>query len=179
MAATFSLHAQAVAWAAGKNMLAISNHTGSGVVLRIYRLYLINVSTGAVTGAMCTLDVMRFTSVSSFTGGSAISFIKLDTNSTTPPATVLANAGTTTSLTKSAEVFRRVLWSNDEVASAGTGVEDITTMIPLCKIFDTGLNSNVEPIVLREGEGLVLFTPASGGGTYAGSVDIAAELTIT
>lgn len=178
MAQTYTLYAAGVAWAANKNMIAISNHTGSGRVLRLFRLWLINYASATVTGGFCAAQLDRCSSVASFTAGTALTFLKHDSNSENLPAQILANTGTTTVLTRTG-TFRNHTICNDEVALSSGHIEDFRTLVPMCIIWDAGYgNSTIEPIVMRTGEGVVLFTPAAGGGTYAGNVDICAELTL-
>jgi hypothetical protein len=180
MANTFMLYANAVTWAAGKNMLAINNHTGSGQVVRIYRIWMNNISASTVTGGTCLTQMFRYTSVASFTAGTSIAFNKMDSTAAAPNANIFANAGTTTSLTKDAVPFRQILRSNDELALSTGHLEDLESILPLSLIWESGYGfSTVEPITLRAGEGLVLFTPSSGGGTYAGQTEINVELTVT
>jgi hypothetical protein len=179
MAATYTIAANGVAWAAGKNMLAISNHTGSGKIVRVYRMWLHNVATSAVTGGMCVSQLDRCASVASFTAGTAITPSKHDSTSAAIPAQILVNTGTSTTLTRSG-TYRTVLWANDELVLADATLEGFGAVIPFGLIWDSGYgNSTVQPITLREGEGLVLYTPAAGGGTYVGTVEIYAEVTIT
>lgn len=180
MANTFMLYANAVTWAANKNMLAINNHTGSGQIVRIYRIWMNNISASTVTGGVCLVQMFRYTSVASFTGGTSISFNKMNSTNSSPNINIFANSGTTTVLTKDSIPFRQILRSNDELALSTGHYEDIQSIIAFSNIWDSGyINSNVEPITLRAGEGLVLYTPSSGGGTYAGQTEINVELTVT
>jgi hypothetical protein len=159
-------------------MIAIVNHTGSGRVLRLFRLWLINTASAAVTGGTCVSQLDRCTSVASFTAGTALTFLKHDSNSETPPATVLANTGTTTVLTRSG-TYRNIMSYNEEIVLSTGHPEDLMTLVPFGLVWDAGYgNSTIQPITMREGEGVVLYTPSSGGGTYAGNVDICAELTL-
>lgn len=178
MANTFSINTQGVTWAADKNMLALQNHTGSGVVLSVFRIWLFNPQTSALTASTCKIQLWSYTSVSSFTGGSAQTFVKHDTNYSNLPSQVSANSGTTTVLTKN--VLLRQIIRHAEEAAVGTGGkgELETGFPPLNMIWDSGYSDSVlQPLTLREGQGLVLYTPSSGGGTYQGSTDICVEFT--
>jgi hypothetical protein len=177
MADTYIAYAPGVTLSAGKNMLAISNHTGSGKTLKIYRIWLINTSVANVAGGTCLVQIQRNASVASFTGGSAITPVKLKTASPNLHANILINAGTTTTLT-STGVFRQLLWCSEEVQVASLHLEDLLSIPAFGLVWDSGYgNSTVEPITLREGFGLTIATPAAGGGTYAGNVDLSVEFT--
>ncbi len=129
MAQTYTLYAAGVTWAANKNMIAIVNHTGSGRVLRLFRLWLINTASATVTGGTCVSKLDRCTSVASFTAGTSLTFLKHDSNSETPPATVLANTGTTTVLTRSG-TYRNIMSYNEEIALSSGHPEDLMTLVP-------------------------------------------------
>lgn len=178
MAASYTINTQAITWAAGKNMLAISNHTGSGVVVDIYRIWLIHPQTAAVTGGTCLLELWQCNSVASFTAGAAQTFVKHDTSSAAVNANVLANAGTTTTLTRNT-LIKRYLRVTEEFAVSTATIQAVhANFFPLNCLWDSGYgDTTIQPLRLRAGEGVVLFTPATGGGTYAGSTDICVELT--
>jgi hypothetical protein len=178
MTASYTINAQGVTWAAGKNMLALVNHTGSGVVVDVYRIWATSLQTTGVTGGTCLLELWQCNSVASYTGGTAQTFILHDTASAAVPSQVIANAGTTTSLTRNSLV-RRFTRYTEEFAVSDTAMEALGFHFPLNCLWDTGYgDSNIQPFRLRVGEGLVLFTPSSGGGTYTGSTDITIEMTI-
>lgn len=178
MTASYTINAQAVSWAAGKNMLALVNHTGSGVVVDVYRIWATSLQTGAVGGGTALLELWQCDSVASYTGGSAQTFVKHDTSSAAVPSQVIANAGTSTALTKNTRV-RRYTRYTEEFAVSDTAMEALGFHFRLNALWDAGYgDTNIQPFRLREGQGLVLFTPASGGGTYVGSTDITMEMTI-
>lgn len=179
MAATYTTHTQGIAWAAGKNMYALVNHTGSGQIVDVYRIWMTTMQTGAVTGGTALIGLWQCTSVSSFTAGAAQTFVKHDTSSGAVNANVKANAGTTTSLTKNTKIKNFTRYT-EEFAVSDAAMEALNAnFFPINYLWDTGYgDSNIQPLRLREGEGIVLFTPASGGGTYVGSADITVEMTI-
>lgn len=178
MAASYSINTQGITWAANKNMLAIVNHTGSGVLVDVYRFWLTSLQTTAVSGGPCFLELWQCTSVASFTGGTAQTFVKHDTNSAAVPATVLANSATSTSLTKNS-LIRRLTFLTEEFGTSDTAMEALGFFYPIQCYWDSGYgDSNIQPLRLREGEGIVLYTPSTGGGTYVGSVDITVEMAI-
>lgn len=179
MAATYTTHSQAITWAAGKNMYAIVNHTGSGQTVDIYRIWMNSMNTSTTTGGIALVELWACTSVSSFTSGAAQTFVKHDTSSGAVDALIKANAGTTTSLTKNTMIKRFIRYT-EEFAVSDNSLEGLNAnFFPITYLWDSGYgDSNIQPLRLREGEGIVLFTPAAGGGTYAGSTDITVEMTI-
>jgi hypothetical protein len=75
------------------------------------------------------------------------------------------------------DLFGRVLWVSDEaVASATTTDKDAMQLIsPLNVVWDTGYNdSNIEPIVCREGQGVSLQNITS----TVGQADVFMEVTL-
>lgn len=179
MAATYTILVQTIAWAAGKNMLAVVNHTGSGKIMDVYRIWMIGRETSAVAGNSCLTELWQCTSVASFTAGAAQTFVKHDTSSAAVPATVLANAGTTTVLTKNSLIKRYLRYNEEILVSTLYPQTLMSNFYPINILQDSGYgDSNIQPLRFREGEGFVLFTPASGGGTYVGSTDIIVELAL-
>jgi hypothetical protein len=119
---------------------------------------------------------------SKYTGGTAVTFVLHDTTSAAVPAQVIANAGTTTALTKNT-LIRRWTRITEELAVSASNIQAVQSSFPpLNLLWDSGYGdgSTVKPIKLRPGEGLVLFTPSSGGGTYpaTATTDIVVEMTI-
>jgi hypothetical protein len=180
MAATYTLLAQNVTMVAGKNMLAWQNHTGSSVVIDTYRIWFFNINTAANNGNPGIIELWTYTSVASFTGGTAVTFIKQDTNSATVPSQVIANTATSTVLTRNSRIKRFYRWGEEVIVSGAIAVGQIQTAFPPLNLMqDSGYaETNIQPLRLRPGEGLVLFTPSSGGGTYVGQTDIVVECTV-
>lgn len=177
--ATYTTHTQGVSWAANKNMYALVNHTGSGQIVDVYRIWMPTIQTSTVTGGTCLVELWQCTSVASFTAGTAQTFVKHDTNSGAVNANVIANSGTSTVLTKNTKIANYTRYT-EEFAVSDAAMEAFSTYFyPVTFIWDIGYgDSNIQPIRLREGEGIVLYTPSTGGGTYVGSVDITVEMNI-
>lgn len=169
MTATHTLTVQGTAFASNKSLLSLFNGAGSGRVLRVYRVWCLNHQTGAVTGVMTALELRRITAS---TGGTAQTAVKHDTASASLPAQVTAAAGPTDTAT---DLFRRVLWSGDE-PTVGTGTNDELECLPENgKIWDAGYgDTNVEPITLREGQGISVRQP---GANTIGVIDVMFEFT--
>lgn len=170
MAATHTLAGVGVTFANGKHMLSLFNGAGSGRVLRVYRAWMLNNQTAAVTGVLTTM-ALRKTSAQS--GGTAISPVKHDSASASLVAQVLAAAGAT--VTNTADVqFRTWMWSNDEPSASTATNDEMECLIPLNCIFDATGDSNIEPITLRPGEGV---TMQHSGTSAVGVADLFIEFT--
>jgi hypothetical protein len=169
MAETHTLTVQGTAFASNKSLLSLFNGAGSGRVLRVYRVWALNHQTAGVTGVMTALELRRITASS---GGTAQTAIKHDTNSATLAAQITAATGPTDTVDA---LFRRVLWSADEPA-VGSGTNDELECLPANGlIWDAGYaDTNVEPIVLREGQGVSLRQP---GANAIGVIDVMIEFT--
>lgn len=170
MAATFTLAALGATFANGKHMLSLFNGAGSGRVLRLYRVWILNNQTAAVTGVLTTLGLRRTTSQS---GGTAIAATKHDTASSNLAAQILAASGATVG--NSADVsYRTIVWSNDEPAASTASSDEMECMVPLNLIWDSTGDANVEPITLRESQGVTLHHT---GTSAVGLCDIFFEFT--
>lgn len=170
MAATFTLAAIGATFANGKHMCSLFNGVGSGRVLRLYRVWILNNQTAAVTGVLTTLGLRR---TSAQSGGTVITPTKHDSASSNLPAQVLAATGATVTNTSAVE-YRRFMWSNDEPAAATGSSDELECFVPLNNIWDSTGDANVEPITLREGEGVTLH---HSGTTAVGLCDIFFEFT--
>jgi hypothetical protein len=172
MAQTYRAFATGVTFASNKSMLSIFNNSGSGRIIRIKRVWFLNNQTSTVTGVMTTLELRR-TSASS--GGTAITPVKHDSNSEAMPAQVAIATGPTDTLTGDA-AFMRFMWSNDE-PGAGSLTNDEAECIPaLACVFDAATgDADVEPIVLREGQGACL---RHTGSSAVGVADAVIEFTM-
>jgi hypothetical protein len=171
MAATYTVGAIGVGFALNKALLGIYNGSGSGQIIRVYRVWALNNGVTAVTGVLTNLELRRITSGS---GGSALTPMKHDSTNATFPAQIVVATNPTVSAT---DLFRRVIWSNDEAsANVAASIDEMETLVPLNCIWDVGYNDlNVEPITLREGYGIALINT---GNTSVGSIDVFMEVTM-
>jgi hypothetical protein len=171
MAATYTLAVQGTAFALNKSLASIFNGAGSGVVLKIKRVWPLNNQTAAVTGVLALLELRR---TSADSGGVTVAPTKHDTASANLPAAVRAGTGAT--VTNTADIpFRRVTWSNDEPAVSSLTNDEIECLPALTCIFDAATGDpDVEPIVLREGQGLTLTNTTN---TSVGVIDVIIEFT--
>lgn len=174
MAATWRAVATGVTWStSAKCMLKVFNASGSGVVLRVYRVWVLNNQTAAVTGVIPVMSLLRTSTVG--TGGTVVTPVAHDTNSTALPAQVTSSYGDTSIGTTDA-TFRRATFSSDEPAVGTMSIDEVESLVPLNVFWDSGYSdSDVEPIVLREGFGVMVHT--AGIASAAGNVDVVIEFT--
>lgn len=172
MAQTYTLSGVGLTFGNNKAMLSIFNGAGSGRIIRVKRVLLLNNQVAGVTGVLTTIALRRSTAQS---GGTAITPTKHDTLSENMPAQVLCATGGTVTLSGDV-AFRNIVWSNDEpVASSGTS-DELECLVPLNYIWDsTGGDADIEAIVLREGQGIDI---RHSGSSVVGIVDAFIEYTM-
>lgn len=171
MAQTYTASAIGATFANNKSMLGIFNGSGSGRVVRIYRVWVLNNQTSAVTGVL-TAWALRKTSAQS--GGTSITPTKHDSASESMPAQVLVATGATATLTADLS-FRNWVWSNDEPAVSSGTSDEFETLVPLNCVWDSTGDTTVEPITLRVGEGISVH---HSGSSAVGVADIFVEYTL-
>lgn len=174
MAATWRAVATGVTWStAAKCMLKVFNASGSGVVLRVYRVWVLNNQVATATGVIPVMQLVRTSTVGS--GGTVVTPVAHDTGSAALPAQVTAMYADTSIGTVDA-TFRRATFSSDEPAVGTMTIDEVETIVPLNVFWDSGYaDSTVEPIVLREGFGVMVYT--AGIASAAGNVDVIIEFT--
>lgn len=169
MAQTYTLSATGITLAANKALLGVFNGSGSGRIVRVYRVWCLNNQVTAVTGVSGVLELRRITTGS---GGTAITPVKHDSNNESFPAQVVSasNMSVTTS-----SLMIRSFWSSDEPQAGVISLDEIQTIPAMNLIWDVGYSgTNVEPIVLREGFGLALMNITS----TVGIADVFFEVTM-
>ena len=177
MAATWTAYAPGITFSTGlKGFLSLFNASGSGVTVRLYRIWVVNAQAAAVTGIVGTLQLRRI-SAQTTTATTPVVPLKHDTASTNLPAQVTAVSGGTTIAT--ALELRRILYSSDEAAvNAAIQMEDLEIFVPLSLIWDAGYgDTTIEPLTANEGQGFSLVH--TGTASAAGNVDIIFEFTVT
>lgn len=171
MASTYIVKGDSIQFNTNKSLLALFNTAASGKILRVYRVWLANnqVSTVA-SGGMAVIQLLRITAASA---GTPIVPKAFDTTATALGTVV---AGTNMTVTDSS-IFRRISWSYDE-PTVQTGTNDEFETFQFWSIlWDTGYNdSNVEPLVLREGEGVSIKNTTT---LTANFIDCFIEFTVT
>lgn len=169
MAQTYTLSATGVTLAANKALLGVYNGSGSGRIVRVYRVWCLNNQVTAVTGVVGVLELRRITTGS---GGTAITPVKHDSNNESFPAQVVvsSNMSVTTS-----SLMLRSFWSSDEPQAGVISIDEMQTVPAMNLLWDTAYSgTNVEPIVLREGYGLALMNITSA----VGIADVFFEVTM-
>lgn len=171
MAQTYTAAAIGATFGNNKSMLGIFNGSGSGRVIRVYRVWVLNNQTAGVTGVLTTWTLRRSSAQS---GGTTITPTKHDTTSETAPAQVLVATGATATLTGDV-ALRAWMWSNDEPAVSSATSDEFETLVPLNCVWDSTGDSNIEPIVLREGQGISVH---HSGSSAVGLCDVFVEYTL-
>lgn len=144
---TYYALADAVAFAANKHMISIHNATGSGKMVVLKKLFLINNQIATATGVMLRQELKRFTAAP--TGGTAITPVACDTTNPTLPAGVTCKTGATVT---DVTLLFPMTFNNDEVGA--------TQAFPSTAL-QAGINwlpegQEVQEVRLREGEGITV-----------------------
>lgn len=169
MAQTYTISSFSTTFAANKCMLGIYNGSGSGRIVRVYRVVMLNNQITAVTGAVTNLELRRITAGS---GGTTVTPFKHDSTNETFPAQVIVSTNTIITAT---DVLTKVIWSTDEPAINSLTIDEFETLPAFSTIWDSGYaDANTEPIVLREGYGVALVNI----GATTGIADIFFHVTL-
>jgi hypothetical protein len=171
MAATFTAAYLGVTFGNNKSMAGLFNGSGSGRVLRVKRVWILNNQTTAVTGVLTTFSMRRSTAQSA---GTTVTPVKHDTTSASLPSQVLcAHGATVTSATTDA--LRNWVWSNDEPSASSGTSDEFQCLVPLNCVWDAATgDADLEPLVLREGQGLDI---RHSGSSTVGVADVFVEFT--
>lgn len=145
--ATWYAWANDVAFAQNKHHTSIFNATGSGVVLKVRKLFAQNLAVAAVTGVMVRMDTFRITASSA---GTTITPVAADTTNAALPAQVTVRTNGT--ITNGPKLFGFAV-TNEEVGATGTLISGTHIL--------AGLNwlpsdRSVQDLTLREGEGFTV-----------------------
>jgi hypothetical protein len=172
MAQTYTASFLGVAFGNNKSMAGVFNGAGSGRVVRIKRVWLLNNQTAAVTGVLTTFSMRRSTAQSA---GTTVTPIKHDTASETAPAQVLVAHGATVT-SAATDALRNFVWSNDEPAASSGTNDEFECLVPLNCVWDAATgDADLEALVLREGQGVDV---RHSGSSAVGVVDIFIEYTL-
>jgi len=144
---TYYALADAVTCALNKQVISIVNEAGSGVLIAIKKLFIIDTQLSTVTGVALRHNVMKATAHS---GGTSITPVTCDSTNAALPAQVTVRTAAT-SVTESSLLFP-LTFPNDEVGA--------TQAFPTPQLL-AGLNwmpegVEVQEMRLREGEGLTV-----------------------
>ncbi|NJL78433.1 MAG: hypothetical protein HC917_05520 [Richelia sp. SM2_1_7] len=144
---TYYFLADAVAFAANKHMISLYNATGSGALISIKKLYLINLQLSSASGVALRQNVIRFSS--EHTGGTLITPTSCDSANGTLPTQITCRTGATIT---DVSILFPLTFSNDEVGT--TQAFPSTQLLAGINWFPEG--SEIQEVRLREGEGLTV-----------------------
>ena len=135
----------------GKNIIAIYNGTGSGKIIKIYRIWLYNNQTQAITGVLTKFQLRR---ISAIGGGIPCQVVKYNSISDLLPSQIIITTGPSASL---GDIVRQITWSTDEPAIASGGIDEAETNSLYTLVWNCGLfNQTLQPLTFRYGEGLAI-----------------------
>ena len=158
MAGTWIAKISEVSWIQNAHHLSLENPTGSGKVVKVYRVGVYNDSPQRVTGILSQYRLDKLITLTTTSGGTSVIPQPLKTNNTAL-GTVTAYTKRTYTTVGTTYNLRKLLFSNDEIqhiASATSGVDELETMWS-GMIWDSSVrNTAVEPIVLRENQALTI-----------------------
>lgn len=143
---TYYALADAVAFAANKHHISIMNAAGSGKVVSVKKMFIINTQLTALTGVAVRADVKRMTAHSA---GTAITPVSCDSLNASLPAEITVKTGAT--VTESSLLFP-LTFTNDEAGA--------TQAFPSTQLM-AGINwmpegVEIQETRLRPGEGLTV-----------------------
>ena len=168
MANTWTALAQGVTFAATKNMLSILN--GGARILKIRRIWLLNIQTAAVTGVICLGDIRRYVS-GTLTSSTSVTPVAHDTTNTALDTVTIGYAGT---LGGTPSTLIRYIWSSDEPAVSSATSDELETIVPLCVFWDAAYgDTNIQALTLRANEMVTIYNTSGA----AGLVDVKIEFT--
>lgn len=177
--ATYSLLSPSISNANDKNMLAISNSTGSGKVIKVYRVFVWSPTTSSVTGGLAGL-LLGVTRDSVYSGGTALPFMPhnscVTAGSNNPFTGINAASGATTITGSIGIELSRAIRFTDEFAAGDFNFDVIPNIHPFQIILDTGYaDSNVEPVTIRENQYLLIRTdsaPSNAAGNFRFHIEL-------
>ena len=144
---TYNAVADAVAFANTKTHFSIVNESGSGVLISIRKLFPINVSIGALTGAALRMEARKLTAHS---GGTAITAQSCDsTNPALPAQVTIKTNGTPTGTTL---LYPFIITTEEETATAALTKNVFQAMTNL-----QPEGPEQQEYRLREGEGFSIY----------------------
>lgn len=148
--ATFSVFSSAVAIANNKSMLSILNASGSGVVVKLREVKIVNAQNTAVTGVVAQFNLLRMTGHSA---GTSLTALPMDSQDSISGSVTLRTGGTITG--ESSNIINSIKYSSDEW---GVGAQDVESGDHIMQVFGNLIEQKpgCKPLTLREGEGLTI-----------------------
>jgi hypothetical protein len=161
-AVSFTAVSLSTVLANNKSMISIVNANGSNVIAKIYKIYIINSQTSAVTGIVGSFQIKRCTNHSA---GTLITPETLDTSDTIS-SNITIRTGSTIS-GESALNLWFAKYSTDEWGAGGLDVEASDHINQQLTPLWNSDNQSIKPITLRANEGLtVKFATNSTAGSF-------------
>jgi hypothetical protein len=169
MANTWHVHSYSglttgIPFGSAKWMFDVFNSSSSSRYIRVYRIWVFNNNTTAVTGVLTQLQVRKTNSMS---GGSTLTPIAHDLTNSALNANTTAGYGRTCGYPTN-NLLRQFVWSNDEIAVASgilaVDIDSCECLVPVAQIWDVGYgDSSVKPVTLRASndEGVGVFHPGT------------------
>jgi hypothetical protein len=143
--------------AAGKNHLSLFNGIGSGKVIRVWRVEVVNHQAAAVTGLSASFVLARTTTTGN---GTAAVLRKADPGEDDPPAQITA---------KHAHTAQPSVAANSELGEVTLSTEETSAQTAKQPVFEAAWDRGVSPVTLREGGGVVVQQVGLAG---AGQVSV-------
>lgn len=166
---TFMVYAPGVTYNTSKSLVDSTNGDATKKS-KLWRLWLLNNQTAAITGVVLLLLFRRLTATSS--GGTALTPVPCDSAGTALDADITAGTGRTVT---AGATFRRVMVSSDEPSVSGASWDEMECNVPLSVLWDTGYgDSNVGPMTFNQNQGFDLQQSTT---SVVGICDINFELT--
>lgn len=177
MAQTYMVSATGVGWStANKVLFSLYNGSGSGRIVRISRIWVVNNQITAVTGVLENFSLFKLTTDTSGGTPTTLTPVKLDSINEDIPAQIVCRTNNTTNGT--GVLLRRYYFSGDEPAVGTFSWDELETFFSLNCIWDVGYgNSQVQKLTLREGEGISLYQAAIA--SSVGNIDIFVEFLLS
>jgi hypothetical protein len=172
MAKTYTAAAIGVAFASNKSLLGIFNAHATRKV-KIYRVWVLNNQTSAVTGVLTSMSLRK---LSNLTSGSAVTPVQHDTANATVDLTSITCVTGGTATQTADNPMRVFVWSGDEPAVSSATSDEFECIVPLMCVWDSTGDSNIEPIVLNTNEGVHVVQP---GANAVGLLDVFIEFTVS
>ncbi len=158
-----------ITWNTDKSLIDVFNGSGSGRILRIQRVWILNTNFIASSNLLSHLELRR-TDASGTTP--VIVPISNDSAAQALPAQVTVGIDRST---RSAGVLRRILWATSIFAFSSSNIQNLECLIPFGEVWNAGYSdADVQKLTLREGEG---FDIKQTGTSTAGWGDFEIEFT--
>lgn len=159
--------------AIGKALCAIINKSNN--ILRVWDICLLNSQSAAITGILYGLEVRRYTPTPTLKGPC------FDTNLAENWANVIIHAGWGGTPSGSYSVFRRFMWSGDEVAAGEAINADSREIVDWFRRIwcPNAQGGTVQALTLRNDQMLTVHVNASYGGTAEVSCLVDVEVLFT